>query len=97
MEEAARFDLEITAAEAILGFTFEDDTSYHQACLFPVVHAIAPYVASFLEARSESGESRFFFFDSARHLWCIQFISNDDPTLLRLGKRLLLYHFTDEA
>ena len=33
VEEAARFDLEIrTAAEAILGVTFEDDTSYLQAC-----------------------------------------------------------------
>ena len=68
VEESARFDVEIrTAAEAILGFQFEDDTSYLQACLTPslggfglrqtAVHANAAYSASFLEAMGESGES----------------------------------------
>ena len=34
--EALKFDSEIrTAAEAILGFTFEDESSYLQACLTP--------------------------------------------------------------
>jgi hypothetical protein len=68
VEESARFDVEIrTAAEAILGFQFDDDTSYLQACLTPslrgfglrqtAVHANAAYSASFLEAMGESGES----------------------------------------
>ena len=68
VEESARFDVEIrTAAEAILGFQFEDETSYLQACLTPslggfglrrtAVHADAAYAASFLEAMGESGES----------------------------------------
>jgi len=65
--EALKFDSEIrTAAEAILGFTFEDESSYLQACLTPslgglglrrtVVHADTAYAASFLEAMGESGE-----------------------------------------
>ena len=33
-EESVKFDFEIrSAAETILGFTFNDDTSYRQACL----------------------------------------------------------------
>ena len=67
-EQSTNFDLEIrTAAEAILGFTFEDDTSYLQACLTPslgglglrrtAVHADTAYAASFLEAMSVSRET----------------------------------------
>ena len=66
--ESAKFDQAIrTAAESILGFVFEDESSYLQACLTPslgglglrktAVHADTAYVASFLEARGESGES----------------------------------------
>jgi len=68
VEESADFDLKIrTAAETILGFVFEDESSYPQACLTPslggfglrrtAVHAGTAYAASFLEARAESGES----------------------------------------
>ena len=57
-EESAHFDLQIRTAAAILGFTFEDESSYLQACLTPslgglglrrtAVHADTAYVASFL-------------------------------------------------
>ena len=67
-EESVKFDFEIrSAAETILGFTFNDDTSYRQACLTPTLggigirriadHADAAYAASFLEAMAECSES----------------------------------------
>ena len=67
-KESAKFDLEIrSAAEAIFGFTLQDETSYLQACLTPslggfglrrtAVHADTAYAASFLEAMGESRET----------------------------------------
>jgi len=66
--ESADFDFEIrSAAETILGFVFEDESTYLQACLTPslggfglrrtTVHADTAYAASFIEARAESRES----------------------------------------
>ena len=67
-EESVKFDFEIrSAAETILCFTFNDETSYRQACLTPTLggigirriadHADAAYAASFLEAMAECSES----------------------------------------